>query len=166
LVDKIRRCRYSNTFYLFHQVSDTSELLLFGDEVHLRSEYIEIEVQDAFLGGSVVYISVKLMLVLYADHLSYESTLECWLDIVPDVAGEIGEAPCVGLVPESLIEIENMLIRPEIGVFVYMDERIWMSYFSYSYCLEPEVECVVMVVEDCYWWDGALDCRSMGVSNS
>jgi hypothetical protein len=41
-----------------------------------------------------------------------------------------------------------MFIFPEVRVFVYMDQlETWLNY-SISHRFEPEIECMVMVIED------------------
>jgi hypothetical protein len=66
--------------------------------IKFRCEYVQIEVEDAILTGSIVHVLVDLVFVLYADHTAYETALYRRFDIVADITGEIGEFPCIALI--------------------------------------------------------------------
>lgn len=45
-----------------------------------------------------------------------------------------------------------IVIVPEIGVFIDMDELESWLYQSLSHCINPEVEGMIVIVEDEYLW--------------
>jgi hypothetical protein len=90
--------------------------------VEFRGEDIEVEIQYAIHTWSIVHIFVYLVLVFDTDHLAHEATSEGWLDIVPDIAGEIGKIPGILLILYRPLEIEMVFVGPEIRVFIDMYE--------------------------------------------
>jgi hypothetical protein len=97
---------------------------------------------------------VDLVLILYSDHLSDESSISSRYDIVPNIAGEIGEFPGISFILYSSIEIECIIIFPEIGVLIDMDEFESIFYDTFSDRIDPEEESMVMVIKDNNWWGG------------
>lgn len=116
--------------------------------VEFRSEDIEIEIQDAIFCWMVVHMSIDLVLVLYADHGSDESRIDRGLYVVADIAGVIHELIGIDWISDGSIEIERVIIVPEVGVLIDMDELTSSLDDSISGCLDPRVEDVVVVVDD------------------
>jgi hypothetical protein len=82
--------------------------------IELWREDIEVEIEYTIRTWDIVHVFVYLVLVLDTDHAAHEATSECWLDIVPDIAGEIGKIPGILLILYRPLEIEIMFVGPEI----------------------------------------------------
>lgn len=156
LVDKKWWCRYSNTFYLREQISDTSELHLMIDKVHLRREKVEIDIQYAIRARSVVDIFFDLPRIFYAYHTPDKARVERRTDIVPDITGVIRILPCIVSLCYRFFSIEGIGIWPEIWVLIDMDELTSWCDDSIAHHFEPEVEGMIMIIEDgnllLSWW--------------
>lgn len=90
--------------------------------IEFWGEYIEIQIQDRVLTRNIVHIGINLVLILYADHVLYESRLDGREDIIPNIAREIRKIPSILLIFDRFFEIEFILIIPEIRVFIDMNE--------------------------------------------
>lgn len=156
LVDKKWWCRYSNTFYLREQISDTSELHLTIDEVHLRWEKVEIDIQYTIRVRSVVDIFLDFPGIFYAYHAPDKTRVERRTDIVPDITRVIGVLPCIVSLCYRFLFIERIDIVPEIRVLIDMDELTSWWYDALAHRFEPEVEGMIMIIEDgnllLSWW--------------
>jgi hypothetical protein len=115
--------------------------------IELWRKYIEIQIQHTVLMGDIVHIGVNLVLVLDADHLTDESRLYRREYIVPDIAREIGELVGIFWIGYRSLEIEMIIIVPEVGVFIDVYELVSWLYDSLSHCVDPVVEGVIVVVE-------------------
>lgn len=95
LIDKVRRCRYGNTLYFFHQVSYALEFFFFRYKIHLRSKEIKVEIEDTIFRGSVVDVFIELILILYTDNIFDNPFLESWDNIISDITFIIDEFPYI-----------------------------------------------------------------------
>lgn len=148
LIDKKWTCRYGDTLHLRDEASYEGDLLLFVDEAHLRSEEVEIEIEYAILTWDISAILIHLVFILYTRNLLYYPISESRLYIVSDIAGEIRKFPyCF-----EFSRGDSMLIFPEIRVFVDVDEFSSELYITTSKRLIPEIEGVIVIVEDSDSW--------------
>lgn len=90
--------------------------------IEFCGKYIEIQIHDTILTRDIVHIGVDLVLVLYTDHIANEPRFYRREDIVANIAGEICKIPRISFTQHGLIEIEEKVVFPEIGVFIDMDE--------------------------------------------
>ena len=148
LIDKKWTCRYGDALHLRDEVSYEGDLLLFIDEVHLGSEEIEIKVQYTIWVRVVRHIFIYLVFILDTSNFLYNSISKSWLYIVSDIAGEIRKFPYFLEVSRG----DGIFIFPEVRVLVDMNELGSELYVSPSNCLIPEIESVVMIVEDGNSW--------------
>lgn len=124
--------------------------------IELWREDIEIEIQHTVLTRDISHVLIYLVLVLYADHGSDESRLDRWDYIVPDITRQIRKVPSILLILDGFREIERMCIIPEVGVLIDMYQFESWLYASLSHCVTPEVERMVVVIEDSDWWDSRI----------
>lgn len=105
LVYKVRWCCYCDIFYFFEQIFDNLYFFFFWNMIKLRGEYIDIDIEDYITPGGIIHILIYLVFVFYTYHIMYESCSKCWLDIVADIAIQIGEFPGILFILDSSRDI-------------------------------------------------------------
>ena len=148
LIDKKWTCRYGDALHLWDEVSYERDLLLFIDEVHLGSEEIEIKVQYTIWVRVVRHIFIYLVFILDTTNFLYNPISKTWLYIVSDIAGEIRKFPYFLEVSRG----DGIFIFPEVRVLVDMDELGSGVYITTSKRFIPEVEGMIVIVEDGNNW--------------
>ena len=144
LIDKKWTCRYGDALHLRDEVSYERDLLLFIDKVHLGSEEIEIKVQYTIWVRVIRHIFIYLVFILDTSNFLYNSISKSWLYIVSDIAGEIRKFPYFLEVSRG----DGIFIFPEVRVLVDMNELGSGVYITTSKRLIPEVEGMIVIVED------------------
>ncbi len=101
--------------------------------IELWSEYIEVEIEYTHRARDIVHIGINLVFILDADHFANESGLYRREDIVADIAGQIGELIRIFWINYRPLEIEMIIIVPEIRVLVDVYQLKSWHYDSLSH---------------------------------